>query len=124
LLRATNGALAAAHIARETGRRLEKVTAGDLLSMWVGMSERNIARLFREHENSETVLLIDEAEGLLPGRGMAVRSWELTQVNEFLRRIEEFEGMLVVATNLVDALDEAFLRRFQRSFADFQGTPF
>ena len=59
------------------------------------------------------MLLIDEAEGLLPGRGMAVRSWELTQVNEFLRRIEEFEGMLVVATNLVDALDEAFLRRFQ-----------
>jgi SpoVK/Ycf46/Vps4 family AAA+-type ATPase len=59
------------------------------------------------------VLLIDEAEGLLFSRTHAQRSWELTQTNEFLRRIEEFEGILIVATNLVATLDDAFMRRFQ-----------
>ncbi|MCX7890920.1 MAG: AAA family ATPase [Burkholderiales bacterium] len=103
----------AAHIAERTGRRLVKRTASELLSKWVGESEKNIARLFREHADGETVLLIDEAEGLLHGRETAERGWELTQTNEFLRRIEEFEGILIVATNLLGRIDDAFLRRFQ-----------
>jgi SpoVK/Ycf46/Vps4 family AAA+-type ATPase len=103
----------AAHLAERTGRRLQKTTAGDLLSPYVGETEQAIAQLFRQHADRETVLLIDEAEGLLYSRAHARRSWELTQTNEFLRRVEEFEGILVVATNLVDALDEAFMRRFQ-----------
>ncbi len=103
----------AAHVAERTGRRLVKRTASELLSKWVGESEKNIARLFREHADGETVLLIDEAEGLLHGREMSERGWELTQTNEFLRRIEEFEGILIVATNLIGRIDDAFLRRFQ-----------
>jgi hypothetical protein len=109
----TGKTVLAAHIAERTGRRLQKVTAGDLLSPYVGESARNIARLFREAADPDTVLRIDEAEGLLASRTGGQRRREFSLTNEFLRRIEAFPGILVAATNLASARDEAFMRRFQ-----------
>ena len=58
------------------------------------------------------MLLIDEADSLLQDRRYAVRSWEVTQVNEMLTWMEEHPLPFVCTTNLIDLLDPATLRRF------------
>ena len=84
----------------------------DLLSCWVGGTEKNIAAAFREAEAENAILFLDEVDGLLRSRGMAQRSWEVTQVNELLHQMENFRGLLVCATNFSDNLDPATVRRF------------
>lgn len=84
----------------------------DLISMWVGETEKNIAECFRQAEMEGAILLIDEIEGFLQDRRMAKHSWEVTGVNEMLTQMESFPGVFIASTNLVDYLDQASLRRF------------
>ncbi|SMC10068.1 AAA family ATPase [Nitratiruptor tergarcus] len=84
----------------------------DLLSMWVGGTEKNIANAFQEAEKDDAVLIFDEIDGLLQDRHQAHRSWEVTQVNELLTQMEAFEGIFIATTNLMENLDQASLRRF------------
>lgn len=86
--------------------------ASDLLSMYVGGSEKNIAAAFRQAEQEGAVLLIDEIDSFLQDRRGAVRSWEVTEVNEMLTQMESFSGIFIASTNLVEGLDQAALRRF------------
>ncbi|HCB13436.1 MAG TPA: hypothetical protein DEP36_07715, partial [Gammaproteobacteria bacterium] len=58
------------------------------------------------------VLLIDEADSFLRARQYARQTWEVTQVNELLVRMEQFDGILLCATNRVSDLDPAVRRRF------------
>ncbi len=109
----TGKTLAAEAIAHELGKRIYKATAADLLSMYVGESEKAIRRLFNKATEEGFLLFIDEAEGLFRDRSAAFRSWELTQVNELLRQFDEFEGVVLLASNHKDAMDPAFARRIQ-----------
>ena len=84
----------------------------DLISMWVGETEKNIAGCFQQAEMEEAILLIDEIEGFLQDRRGARHSWEVTGVNEMLTQMESFPGIFIASTNLVDNLDPASLRRF------------
>ena len=84
----------------------------DILSMWVGGTEQNIRRAFEEAEAEKAILFFDEIDGLLQDRGMAQHSWEVTQVNELLQRMENFNGVMIGATNFTDTLDLAVARRF------------
>ena len=84
----------------------------DLMSMWVGGTEKNIAGSFRQAEMEGAILLIDEVEGFLQDRREARCSWEVTGVNEMLTRMEGFPGIFIASTNLLDSLDQAALRRF------------
>ncbi|MFA7557621.1 MAG: ATP-binding protein [Hydrogenophaga sp.] len=86
--------------------------ASDLLSMWVGGTEQNMARAFRDAEREKAVLLIDEVDSFLQDRRGASKSWEVTAVNEMLTQMESFAGVFVASTNLMDGLDPAALRRF------------
>ena len=107
------GKTAAAHwIARELERPLLLRRASDLLGMFVGQTEQQIAEAFREAEREGAVLLIDEVDSFLQDRRRAQRSWEVTEVNEMLTRMEAFTGIFIASTNLVDNLDPAALRRF------------
>lgn len=96
----------------ELGAKVCVRMGSDLLSCWVGGTEKNIAAAFREAEAENAVLFLDEVDGLLRSRNMAQRSWEVTQVNELLHRMENFRGVLVCATNFSDNLDPATVRRF------------
>jgi len=102
----------AAYIAKQLDRPLLSKRASDILSMWVGESEKNIARMFEEAKKEEAVLVLDEADSLLRDRRGANRSWEVTQVNELLVQMENFDGLFICSTNLMDDLDQAGLRRF------------
>ena len=58
------------------------------------------------------MLLIDEADTFLSDRSVACHSWERSQVNELLQCMERFDGIFIAATNMIEALDKASLRRF------------
>jgi transitional endoplasmic reticulum ATPase len=99
-------------LAEQLGVPLHVQRASDLMSMWVGGSEKNIARAFLQAEREGAVLLIDEVDSFLQDRRGAVRSWEVTQVNEMLTQMEAFAGVFIASTNLMSGLDQAALRRF------------
>ena len=84
----------------------------DLISKWVGGTEKNIANAFREAREENAVLVFDEVDSFLADRTQAKQSWEVTQVNEMLVQMENFEGVFIATTNLMDNLDKASLRRF------------
>ncbi|MDQ1245527.1 MAG: hypothetical protein QG565_1868 [Campylobacterota bacterium] len=84
----------------------------DLISKWVGGTEQNIARAFQEAKDENAVLIFDEVDTFLSDRENAKASWEVTQVNEMLVQMENFDGVFIATTNLMDNLDRASLRRF------------
>lgn len=100
------------HIADQLGKPLVIKRASDILGMYVGESEKNIAKMFREARQQGAVLVLDEADSFLSDRRDAQRSWEVTQVNELLTQMEAFDGVFICTTNLMDKLDPASLRRF------------
>ncbi len=100
-------------LATALGLKLVQKRASDLLGFLVGVTEQNIAAAFEEAENEGAILLLDEADSLFINRRNARQSWERSQTNELLTRMEDFAGILICCTNLREALDEAALRRFQ-----------
>ncbi|WP_038250960.1 ATP-binding protein [Ghiorsea bivora] len=102
----------AGYIAETLEMPLVSKKASDILGMYVGQSEQNIAAMFREATREKAVLVLDEADSLLRDRRSANQSWEVTQVNELLVQMENFEGIFICSTNLMDNLDQASLRRF------------
>jgi AAA+ superfamily predicted ATPase len=86
--------------------------ASDLMSMWLGGSEKEIAHAFKQAEHEGALLLIDEVDSFLQDRRNANRSWEVTLVNEMLTQIESYSGVFLASTNLMHGLDQAALRRF------------
>ena len=78
---------------------LLKKRASDLLDKYVGESEKEIRRAFDEAETSGSILLLDEVDSFLRKRSAARNSWEITQVNELLVAMAEFEGILFCCTN-------------------------
>jgi transitional endoplasmic reticulum ATPase len=102
----------AAFLADRLGMPLASHRASDLLSMWVGGTEHRLADMFQAARDERAVLFLDEADSFLQSRERALRSWEVTQVNELLVQMEEFDGIFICATNLMDSLDPAVFRRF------------
>ena len=102
----------ARYIAQAINQPLMVKRASEILGMYVGESEKNIAAMFREASQQNAVLVLDEADSLLQDRRGAHRSWEITQVNEMLAQMESFDGIFICTTNLLDRLDQASLRRF------------
>lgn len=108
----TGKTLLAHLIAAELDKPILAKKGSDLLSPFVGGTEQQIAEMFEEAGEEESVLLLDEADGLLMDRQEARQRWEFTQVNELLTQMDQFAGLLICATNLVSKLDVASLRRF------------
>lgn len=99
-------------IARELDKPFLLKKGSDLISMWVGGTEKNIANAFREAKDEGAVLVFDEVDSFLQDRRTAKASWEVTQVNEMLVQMENYEGIFIATTNLMSGLDQASLRRF------------
>ena len=100
------------YLADRLGLEVMQKRASDLLSKWVGESERNIAKAFAEARDAESFLVFDEADSLLADRRLAVRSWEVSQVNEMLTWMESHPFPFAATTNFRERLDPATLRRF------------
>lgn len=99
-------------LAEQMGVPLLVKRASDLMGMYVGENEKNIARAFKQAEQDGALLLIDEVDSFLQDRRGAQRGWEVSLVNEMLTQMESFSGVFIASTNLMEGLDQAALRRF------------
>ena len=99
-------------LAEKLDKRLIVKRASDLLGPYVGMTEQNMADAFREAEEAEAILLIDEIDSFLSDRASATQQWQATMVNEMLTQVERFHGVFIATTNRMDGLDPATMRRF------------
>lgn len=100
------------YIADRSRKQLMVKKASDIISPYLGESEKNMARMFNEAADRDAILLLDEADTYLQDRKTLTRSWEVSGVNEMLTQIEAFDGVFICSTNLMDSLDTAALRRF------------
>jgi SpoVK/Ycf46/Vps4 family AAA+-type ATPase len=118
----TGKTLAAGLLAKDLGRDLLKVDLSQVVSKWVGETEKNLDRLLSEAQDAHAILFFDEAEAIFGQRGTvssAQDRYALQETSFLLQRIEEHEGPVILATNLRQNLDAAFSRRIQ-TIIEFQ----
>jgi len=110
----TGKTLAAEVIASELSLALYRVNVAEVVSKYVGETEKNLTRVFAEARVSSAVLLFDEADALFAKRvdvQAAQDRFVNMEVNTLLQLIERYEGLVILTTNLKTALDSAFERR-------------
>lgn len=113
----TGKTAAAEALASELAVPLLVLDFAQVQSKWVGDTEKNLERAFREAEDLGAVLFLDEVDSLLAPRADAHRNWEVTQVNVLLGLLEAHRGVVAMATNRADALDDALARRLSARLA-------
>ena len=91
-------------------------SAGDLLDKFVGNTEKAIRAAFAEASKRRSILFFDEFDGILRNRAEATAEWVVSHTNEILRGMEDFDGIVIAATNLAERLDPAVIRRFTYKF--------
>jgi transitional endoplasmic reticulum ATPase len=102
----------ARYLARRLGLEILQKRASDLLGMYIGQSEKNIAEAFDGAREAQAMLIFDEADSFLFDRREAVRSWEVSQVNEMLTWMEQHPLPFCCTTNMMERFDSASIRRF------------
>jgi AAA+ superfamily predicted ATPase len=110
----TGKTMTAELLAREQGVDMYKVDLSAIVSKWVGETEKNLNQLFAEAEDANAIIFFDEADALFGKRGEVKGGqdrWANLEVNFLLQRIEEYSGVVILATNLSQNIDEAFVRR-------------
>ncbi|MDY0060856.1 MAG: AAA family ATPase [Myxococcota bacterium] len=110
----TGKTMAAGVVARELDMPLYRVDLSRLVSKWIGETEKNLAGVFDEGRAAHAILLFDEADSLFGKRGEVRTStdrYSNLEINYLLQRMESYEGISILTTNLPRAVDEAFLRR-------------
>jgi hypothetical protein len=111
----TGKTLAAEVIASRLGLSLVTTDLSRLVSKWVGETEKNLDIAFAEAEASNAVLFFDEADALFGKRGQVEHGtdrWANLEVGYLLQRLESFDGLVILASNLRENIDSAFTRRF------------
>jgi AAA+ superfamily predicted ATPase len=110
----TGKTMAAGIIAGELGLDIYKIDLSTVISKYIGETEKNLSRIFEEAETSNAILFFDEADALF-GKRSEVRDshdrYANVEVGYLLQRMEEYEGVAILATNLRKNMDDAFVRR-------------
>ncbi len=102
----------AKYISEELEKNMSIKRASDILSSFWGGTEKQIAEMFSLAEKDGDILFLDECDSLFKPRGNAEYSWMVSETNELLTQMEKFKGVLICATNFVENIDRAALRRF------------
>lgn len=112
----TGKTLSAALIGKKTNRDVYRIDLSQMVSKYIGETEKNLAKVFDRAENKNWILFFDEADSLFGNRTSthdAHDRYANQQVSYLLQRIEDFNGLVILATNMKGNIDEAFMRRFQ-----------
>lgn len=113
----TGKTLAAQVLAKQLGLELYRVDLASVVSKYVGETEKNLARVFDEAQARDWILFFDEADALF-GKRTEVRDahdrYANIEVSYLLQRIESYEGLVILVSNLRGNIDPAFLRRLNR----------
>ena len=110
----TGKTMAAGIIAGEVGLDLYKIDLSGIVSKYIGETEKNLKKIFKEAETSNAILFFDEADALFGKRSEVKDSHDRyanIEINYLLQKMEEHEGIVILATNFKKNMDEAFLRR-------------
>ncbi len=106
--------MAAEIVANELKLDLYKIDLSTVVSKYIGETEKNLSRIFYEAETSNAIIFFDEADALF-GKRSEIRDshdrYANIEINYLLQKMEEYEGIVILATNLKKHMDEAFLRR-------------
>ena len=112
----TGKTMAASIIAQTVGLDLYAIDLSSVVSKYIGETEKNLSHIFEEAENSNAILFFDEADALF-GKRTEVRDshdrYANLEVSYLLQRMEQYEGVVILASNLRKNMDEAFVRRIQ-----------
>lgn len=112
----TGKTLAATLLGKKNNMDVYRIDLSMIVSKYIGETEKNLARVFDLAENRNWILFFDEADALFGKRTSTNTSNDRhanQEVAYLLQRIEDFPGMIILATNLRSNIDEAFSRRFQ-----------
>lgn len=118
----TGKTLTASLLGKSTGKEVYKIDLAMVQSKYIGETEKNLSRVFDQAEKYQWILFFDEADSLFSSRtevSSANDRFANNSVGYLLQRIEDFPGVVILATNLKDNIDKAFTRRFQ-SIVRFQ----
>ena len=112
----TGKTLAATLLGKRVGRDVYRVSLSAVVSKYIGETEKNLERIFGRAENMNCLLFFDEADSLF-GKRTSVSDahdrYANQEVSYLLQRIEDFPGVVILASNYSSNIDEAFMRRFQ-----------
>ena len=110
----TGKTMAAEVIARDIGLDIYKVDLSTVVSKYIGETEKNLGKIFGEAQRSNSIIFFDEADALF-GKRSEVKDahdrYANIEVAYLLQKMEEYEGLVILATNLKDNMDDAFVRR-------------
>lgn len=112
----TGKTLTAGLLGQETGLPVYRIDLSKVISKYIGETEKNLANLFDQARHRDWILFFDEADSLFGARTESRTANDRAanqQIAYLLQRIEDFPGVVLLATNLQSHVDEAFLRRFQ-----------
>ena len=112
----TGKTLTASLLGKSTGLDVYRVDLSLVVSKWVGETEKNLANVFDQAQSRDWILFFDEADALFGKRTQTSSSndrYANQEVSYLLQRVEDFPGVVILASNLKGNLDEAFARRFQ-----------
>ncbi|MEC5143320.1 ATP-binding protein [Chitinophaga sp. 212800010-3] len=111
----TGKTFTASLLGKYTGRDVYKIDLSMVVSKYIGETEKNLETLFAKAEDKGWILFFDEADALF-GKRTSVRDahdkYANQEVSYLLQRIEEFDGLVILATNMKNNIDDAFIRRF------------
>ncbi|TVR39599.1 MAG: ATP-binding protein [Bacteroidia bacterium] len=112
----TGKTLAATILGKNTERDVFRIDLSMVVSKFIGETEKNLSQLFSRAQNKEWILFFDEADALF-GKRTSVRDAHDKYANQevayLLQRIENHNGLVILASNFKSNIDEAFIRRFQ-----------
>lgn len=103
-------------IGKQYGKDVFRIDLSMIVSKYIGETEKNLAYLFDRAENKDWILFFDEADSLFgkrTGISDSKDKWANLEMSYLLQRMEEHEGLCILATNLKHNLDQALTRRFQ-----------
>ncbi len=110
----TGKTMAAEVLATDLGLELYKIDLSGVVSKYIGETEKNLERIFQEGQTANAILFFDEADSLFGKRSEVKDSHDRyanIEISYLLQRMEEYDGIVILATNLRKNLDEAFIRR-------------
>jgi SpoVK/Ycf46/Vps4 family AAA+-type ATPase len=108
--------MAAEVLGNELKLDVYRIDLSSVISKYIGETEKNLRRIFDAAENSGAILLFDEADALFGKRSEVKDSHDRyanMEVSYLLQRIEAYQGLAILTTNLKNSLDQAFLRRIR-----------
>jgi len=112
----TGKTLTANLLGKRCNRDIYKIDLSLVVSKYIGETEKNLSRLFDKAENKNWILFFDEADALFGKRTQIKDSHDRyanQEISYLLQRVEMFDGLVILASNLKENIDNAFIRRFQ-----------